>query len=168
MAELQVMRLCTPLSCREQIYNYTPIDEFLGTDEQAIINQLVKCSNHQRQEIKLKYKVMYGRVCEGQLAVGKGYIQSIIQSFLGSCTLLAVLFYKDLIKDLKSELAGNFENAVVWFMEDKSVFDAKCLRQAMKGVGTDEEALIEILCTRTNEEIQQIKRAYKEGKGLGL
>ena len=78
MAELQVMRLCTPLSCREQIYDIIThlsrkFDEFLGTDEKAIINQLVKCSNHQRQEIKLKYKVMYGKVHEGQLAVGKGY-----------------------------------------------------------------------------------------------
>ena len=87
----------------------------------------------------------------------------------GSTVIIVIINYfiyfafKDLIKELKSELSGNFEGAIVWFMEDKSLFDAKCLRKAMKGAGTDEAALIEILCTRSNAEIQGIKRAYKEG-----
>ena len=33
-----------------------------GTDEDAIINLLVKRSNAQRQEISKKFKVMYGKV----------------------------------------------------------------------------------------------------------
>lgn len=69
---------------------------------------------------------------------------------------------KDLVKDLKSELSGDFENLVVAMLKDMPQFDAYCLRKAMKGAGTDERALIEILCTRTNAEIHAIKDSYKE------
>ena len=32
----------------------------------------------------------------------------------------------------------------------------------MRGPGTDEETLIELLCTRTNDEIDELKRVYSE------
>lgn len=35
---------------------------------------------------------------------------------------------------------------------------------SLQGAGTDESALIEILATRNNEQIQAINAAYKEGK----
>ena len=34
----------------------------------------------------------------------------------------------------------------------------------MQGLGTDEEALIEILCTRDNEQIKALQAAYTQGK----
>ena len=39
---------------------------------------------------------------------------------------------QDLIKELKSELSGNFENFIVALMEPRILYDAKCLRRAMK------------------------------------
>ena len=77
---------------------------------------------------------------------------------------------QDLVKDLQSELGGNLENVVLALMEPCELFDARSLRSAMKvfvanyhmqlsliaitpvlqGLGTDEEVLIEVLCTRTN------------------
>ena len=53
--------------------------------------------------------------------------------------------------DLHSELGGHLRTAVLALMETKAVYDAHCLRNAMKGLGTDESVLIEILCTRTNQ-----------------
>lgn len=47
-------------------------------------------------------------------------------------------------------------------MEPKALYDAKCLRRAMRGAGTDEQCLIEILSTRTNTEIDEIKEEYKK------
>ena len=40
--------------------------------------------------------------------------------------------YQDLLRDLKSELSGNFENVIVAVMDAKVLYDAKCLRGAMK------------------------------------
>jgi annexin A7/11 len=71
---------------------------------------------------------------------------------------------RDLIKDLKSELGGKFEDAVVALMMDRVEFMCKQLNKAMEGIGTDEEDIIEILCSRSNEEVKEIVHMYEESK----
>ncbi|WP_411027321.1 annexin, partial [Salmonella sp. s54925] len=60
------------------------------------------------------------------------------------------MFGKDFINELKSELSGNLEECLLALLEPKYLYDAKCLRRGMRGAGTDEETLIDILCTRSN------------------
>ncbi|ESO86736.1 hypothetical protein LOTGIDRAFT_148126, partial [Lottia gigantea] len=43
-------------------------------------------------------------------------------------------------------------------------FDAKKLNKAIKGLGTDEQVLVEIICTRSNEQLKTIKETYKSCK----
>ena len=43
--------------------------------------------------------------------------------------------------------------------------DADALHKAMKGFGTDEMALIQILCHRTSAQRAAINQAYKSGYG---
>jgi annexin A7/11 len=78
------------------------------------------------------------------------------------------MYGRDLIDDLKSELGGNMEEVTVQFMMSKTEHMAYGLRSAMKGAGTDETALVEILATSTNAEINDAKAAYKEMYGRDL
>uniref|UniRef100_A0A3Q1CST2 Annexin n=1 Tax=Amphiprion ocellaris TaxID=80972 RepID=A0A3Q1CST2_AMPOC len=68
---------------------------------------------------------------------------------------------KDLIKDLHSELSGDFRKLVMAMMKTPAEFDAYELNSAIKGAGTDEACLIEILSSRSNAEIKEINRIYK-------
>lgn len=69
---------------------------------------------------------------------------------------------RDLMADLKSEVGGNLQRVLLGLMMTPAHYDAKQLQKAMKGAGTDERVLIEILTTRTNQEIKDIKEAYQE------
>uniref|UniRef100_A0A673LBQ2 Annexin n=1 Tax=Sinocyclocheilus rhinocerous TaxID=307959 RepID=A0A673LBQ2_9TELE len=51
---------------------------------------------------------------------------------------------KDLIDDLKYELTGKFERLIVVLMRPPAYHDAKEIKDAIKGAGTDEKCLIEI------------------------
>ncbi|XP_060917661.1 annexin A1-like [Labrus mixtus] len=63
---------------------------------------------------------------------------------------------------LESALRHDLEDVTLALLMTPTRFDAYELRQATKGLGTDEDVLVEILATRTNKEIEDIKRVYKE------
>ncbi|XP_027872193.1 annexin A5b [Xiphophorus couchianus] len=72
------------------------------------------------------------------------------------------LFGKDLVDDLKGELGGKFETLVVALMTPPLTYDVTCLRNAIKGAGTDEKVLVEILSSRTAQQVKDIVAAYRQ------
>ncbi|PAA61558.1 hypothetical protein BOX15_Mlig011209g4 [Macrostomum lignano] len=67
---------------------------------------------------------------------------------------------KDLKADLDSELSGNFNKICQNLCLGAAEYDAMELRAAMKGLGTDEDCLIEVICTRTQAQVQEVKKIY--------
>ncbi|KAH0623036.1 hypothetical protein JD844_030934 [Phrynosoma platyrhinos] len=155
-----------------------------GTDEDAIIEILVNRNLSQRQEIKTTYKSTIGRhFHQGRresfplvlsagaflwltsgVAVGPFSRQTPCRrqaSIMRYLLHLASSSQQDLMNDLKSELSGKFERVIIGLMTPITLYDVEELKRAMKGAGTDEGCLIEILASRTNEEIRRINETYK-------
>ncbi|KAK9736477.1 Annexin [Popillia japonica] len=68
---------------------------------------------------------------------------------------------RDLIDDLKSELGGHFEDVIVALVLPPDEYLCKQLHKAMEGMGTNEDTLIEIICSKTNSEMQQLVDTYE-------
>lgn len=69
---------------------------------------------------------------------------------------------RDLVEKLKSELSGKFEDVIKALMMPPLEYLCKQLHKAMSGVGTDETALIEILCSKSNEEMAELVACYED------
>ncbi|XP_053561462.1 annexin A9 [Bombina bombina] len=72
------------------------------------------------------------------------------------------LFQQDLTENLKKNLSGNLEKVIVGLLKTPAAYDAHELKATMKGLGTDEATLTEILCTRTSQQLQEIQACYKK------
>ena len=71
---------------------------------------------------------------------------------------------RDLLKDLHSETSGSFRETLESLMMTPIDYDAASYRKAIKGLGTDESTLIELLTTRSSQEILQTKEVYNKSK----
>ena len=69
---------------------------------------------------------------------------------------------RDLMKDLKSELHSHLEDGILALFTDPIEYDADELRGAMKGMGTNEDTLIEIIASRPPHMLKAIITRYKE------
>ncbi|XP_078493787.1 annexin A13-like [Ciona intestinalis] len=111
----------------------------IGTNENVIIDIITSCSNKQRQEIKKQFQKIYR---------------------------------KDLVKEFKSEILIRFSFDFKQLLESMFMtpleLDTHLLKHTTKGLGTDEKALVEILLTRSAEEMIQIKDEYMKRFRISL
>jgi len=73
----------------------------------------------------------------------------------------AALYQRDLVKDFTDETSGKFRDVLIAICQDPADLDAKLVRQAVKGLGTDESLLSEIICTRTPSELKACAESYQ-------
>ena len=74
-------------------------------------------------------------------------------------------YNEDLVSRLQSELSGDFKEAAMGSFMTPTEYDAYCLNGAMKGIGTKEGVLTEIIGSRTPQELQAIKQVYAANYG---
>ena len=87
--------------------------------------------------------------------------QNIVQAYYNHYNI-------SIFDDLKSELSGHFKEAVIALFYTPVDYDCYQLYKAMKGLGTNEDTLIEIIATRSNNSINAIKARYPQMYGKEL
>jgi len=87
--------------------------------------------------------------------------QEIIKEYKAS-------FGRDAIEDLDDELGGCLCKTVLAMYLTPGAYDAQELHKAISGLGTDDDVLIEILGTRTNDQMFEIKKEYLKKYNVDL
>ena len=114
-----------------------------------------------QQDADALRKAMKGFGCDEKaiidICVGRTNAQrlEIVKAYKAS-------YGRDLLADLKSELHGKFEDAMIALFADPIEYDADELRKAMKGLGTNEDTLIEIIASRPPPVLLQVKQKFNE------
>merc|ERR1719163_1275624 len=67
---------------------------------------------------------------------------------------------RDLIKDIKSDCSGNYEKALLALVQPAPRVWAEAIRNAMKGLGTSDQLLINFM-TIAKDEIGEVRKKFK-------
>jgi len=101
---------------------------------------------------------------------GLGTDEKVLNEILGTRTrdqlqevkkVFEQKYGKTLAHWIKGETSGHYEELCLALIEDKADYDALMVNHAIKGLGTDDDELVELICTRTNAELHAMKQAYQ-------
>jgi len=77
-------------------------------------------------------------------------------------------YHKDLIKEIKSETSGNFERALVALLQHPVEYDAFLIHDAIQGLGTNDEQLIEVLVSRHPDHLKKVVQFFQKQYGSSV
>jgi hypothetical protein len=77
-------------------------------------------------------------------------------------------FGRDIIEDLDDEISGHLKDAMIGLWRSPVEFDAAEIYKAVKGAGTNEDSLNEIIGSRSNYRIMEIKKSFQKIYGEDL
>ena len=107
----------------------------------------------ENKEVEKVVEIICSRSKEQRLKIAETYVSS---------------FGKELSKAIESKISGDVKDLLLGCLLDKVDFDAGEINRAVKGAGTDEDLLSEIIATRPSRHIAHVRDKYKELYGETL
>ena len=77
-------------------------------------------------------------------------------------------FNRELLDDLKKYTSSDLSTLLISIYRDPVEYDAELLYRAMKGIGTEDDIVIEVISFRSFERLSQIKQKFQELYGNDL
>ena len=77
-------------------------------------------------------------------------------------------FGRDLIQDIDKNMGSDLKNTLMAMYKDPVEYDTDLLYFAMKGAGTNEQTITDVLCFRSFDRLNKIKEKFKEKYGKDL
>ena len=114
------------------------MEESDTVQDAKLLHELIKAKNKDDEKL---IKLVTSRTIEERLKIKDEYNST---------------FQADLNKDIEKEYSSHFKEVLLALFCPPLDYDCYHIRKAVKGLGTDEDALIEILSTRTPETIEQM------------
>ena len=84
------------------------------------------------------------------------------------CNYFARTYGKSLYSELKSKLNGHFKGIAIHLFLHPITYIAKSLKKGLKGFGSDETVVLEVLTSYDQEELKQIEDAFNTETGKEL
>uniref|UniRef100_A0A8B9KMT8 Annexin n=1 Tax=Astyanax mexicanus TaxID=7994 RepID=A0A8B9KMT8_ASTMX len=161
-----------------------------GTDEHALIEILVTRSNQEIQDMCAAYKKAFkknledairsdtsGHFCRILVSLAQVIIYSRnLQNLTDGIFLIVFQEFvrcsnKDIEQIIKKEMSGDIKNAmyaIVRSVKNQPSYLADRLYKAMKGLGTDDRALIRIMVSRSEIDLFNIRKEFKDTHDTSL
>lgn len=132
--------------------------EGMGTDCKALIRIMVTCSHQVMYDTRKAYARLYNRDLARDMA-DEWAIRGDFKNIL--CAL---------VKKHPDNIETDAKGMMGWLGARGPDYDAdvQTLRDAVEGLGTDEEAIIGVLCNKTEEQLQKLQRKYDAMYGEDL
>ncbi|CAL5991007.1 Annexin_1 [Hexamita inflata] len=119
--------------------------------------------NHQPQQY-VKFAQEIYLACKGMGTDEQRILNVILQCTMEDLYQVNRAFYasygKSITRLLEKETSGNFENILTGCFEGRYQYWARKIREAVKGAGTDEKALIELVIMGDTQDWEVLKTEY--------
>ena len=150
----------------------TYADDFTGPLDTDFIQPTLVDVNRQLQEEldkSLDHIAQYDATVIRECCIGLGTndeelihtLTSRSKSLLGRVDTFYRLKYDMCIAEqIADECSGDYKTFLTSMCKSPAIVDAQMIHEAMAGIGTDDDVLVELCCTRSSVEIKRMKEAY--------